>query len=251
MVNSNCLLRGPAISWCIPNRWRTTGVTLQRCHSFQNSSAFWPGWARSFLHTNILKRLWLTHGSCREGQYVHSSQSTMVWTKDFFRDHVPRSFKWGDFFNKHQYQSKWCTMSERGLIHLSGEDRSNQAFMILNENNDSASVLLGQNTGPSSFWGQSTESRNHFHEILFLDFLAEVWNLCLPLSVSYQFPSSRRTGAGPWNTTIDGVNLVLISKSHQSRVQKGKAKDALCALWGYSQSHVRCTTGKKREDGRG
>lgn len=53
-------------------------------------------------------------------------------------------------------------MLEVGLVHLPGEDRSNQAFMILIENNDSASALLGQNTGPSSFWGQSTKSRNHF-----------------------------------------------------------------------------------------
>lgn len=81
---------------------------------------------------------------------------------------MARSFKWGDFFNKHQYQWKWRTLLEMGPVHLSGEDRSNQVFMILNENNDSASALLGQNTEPSSFGGQITESRNHLHEILFL-----------------------------------------------------------------------------------
>lgn len=59
-------------------------------------------------------------------------------------------------------------MAEIGLVHLPWEDRSNQAFMILNENNDAASALFGQNTGSSSFGGQSTESRNHLHEILFL-----------------------------------------------------------------------------------
>lgn len=74
-VNSNCLLRGPTIPCWIPNRWRTTAVTLQRCQCFQNATPVWPGWARSLLHANILPRLWFPHGSRRKDQEVHSSQA--------------------------------------------------------------------------------------------------------------------------------------------------------------------------------
>lgn len=88
MVNSNCLLRGPTIPCWIPNRWRTVAVTLQRCHCFQNSTPFWPGWARSLLHANILPRLWFPHGSCRKDQEYTAHKYYDV-DRDFFEPMCP------------------------------------------------------------------------------------------------------------------------------------------------------------------
>lgn len=181
MVTSNCLLRGPVIPCWIPNRWRTMAVTLQRCHCFQNSTPFWPGWARSLLHANILPRLWFPHGSCMKDQEVHSSQ--VLWCgQRLLWAYVPRT-------RRFLIRINICASGAQGLEKIE------------------VTKCLWCCTFRTEHWtlfflGTKCWQQNHFSWDIVYIILDRSINLFLPLSMPYQLPSSRRKGAGLWNTTI-------------------------------------------------
>lgn len=110
--------------------------------------------------------------------------------RDFFSAYVPRTKR---FFNKDQHLCKCSTRWREGTVHLSGEDRSNQVFMMLHFQDRTLDPLL---------FGDKVLTAEPLPQDIVCLTLERNINLFLPLSVSYQLPFSRGKEAGLRNNTI-------------------------------------------------